>query len=156
LKNLRLFLDTEEEESLSIGLVRTAKSIPDHQLFFKINKDNKMNFSRISDLHIQGEYFEYNHSVFEAFHQEASTCIRFINNKSSISTKRKEINQLFTEEDDVNYLLPYFKDVDYIIKTSDNIADFSVILLPENITFQVQSYKLTSDEELYQLIQYYE
>lgn len=35
-------------------------------------------------------------------------------------------------------------------------ADFSLILLPENLVFQIQEYLLSSDEELYQLIQYYE
>lgn len=63
---------------------------------------------------------------------------------------------LFSDEEDVNFLLPDCKDVDYIIKTSDNIAEFSLILLPENMMFQIQNLELTSDDELFHLIQYYE
>ena len=41
-------------------------------------------------------------------------------------------------------------------KIQNQNPDFSVILLPENLVFQIQEYLLSSDEELYQLIQYYE
>jgi hypothetical protein len=53
-------------------------------------------------------------------------------------------------------LLDHFQDVDYLIKTSETFDDFSLILLPENLVFKTQEFTLSSDEELYQLIQYYE
>ena len=70
--------------------------------------------------------------------------------------QKKKSTELFNNEEDTKYLLENFNDVDYLIKTSEPFDDFSVILLPENLVFQIQEYLLSSDEELYQLIQYYE
>lgn len=156
MKSLKLFLDSEEEETFNIGLVRLVKPLPEHELFYQINQENQLSFKKIEDLDIQGEFFHYFHSVFEAYSRESKSCIKFIKNKSTEVNKKKEINTLFADEEDVKYLLPNFKDVDYIIKTSDNIPEFSLILLPENIMFQIQNFELTSEEELYHLIQYYE
>jgi hypothetical protein len=47
-------------------------------------------------------------------------------------------------------------DVDYLIKTSDYIDDFSLILLPEFSVFNIQTFSLSSTNERYQLIKYYE
>ncbi len=156
MKNLKLYLDPEEDESINIGLVRLAKPLPEHEFFYLLNDINHLSFKRIPDLDIEGEFFHYFHPVFEAYHREFKNQILFIKNRSTEVNKKKEITQLFADEDDVNFLLPNFKDVDYLIKTSDNIAEFSLILLPENIMFQIQNYELTSEEELYHLIQYYE
>lgn len=156
MKNQRLTLDYEDDASIILGLVRLIKPVQDHELFFHINQINDLCFQRIDDFPIEKEYHSYSHSVFTAFHQGVQNCIQFISNKSIVHTKKKEIVELFTDEEDVNYLLPNFQDVDYIIKTSDNIDEFSVILLPENMMFQIQEYELTSEEEFYHLIQYYE
>ena len=65
-------------------------------------------------------------------------------------------NQLFLDESNIKFLLNLHQDADYILTNSDMFTDFSLILLPENLVFQIQEYLLSSDEELYQLIQYYE
>jgi hypothetical protein len=70
--------------------------------------------------------------------------------------KKKSKNQLFSDESNIKFLLNLHQDVDYILTNSDIFADFSLILLPENFVFQIQEYSLSSEEELYQLIQYYE
>jgi len=156
LKSLKLFLESEEEESVNIGLARLVKPMPDYELFFQMNRTNDFTFSRIKDLEIVRTFYHYYHTVFEAYHEETKNCIRFVSNRSIKSEQKKEINMLFSDEEDVNFLLPDCKDVDYIIKTSDNIAEFSLILLPENMMFQIQNLELTSDDELFHLIQYYE
>ena len=156
MKNLKLFLESEEEESIHIGLARLIKPVSDHELFFQINRENDFFFSRINDLEIVRTYYQYYHVVFEAYHDITKNRIRFISNKSVKSDQKKEINMLFSDEQDVNFLLPECKDVDYLIKTSDNIDEFSLILLPENMMFQIQNLELHTDDELYHLIQYYE
>jgi len=52
--------------------------------------------------------------------------------------------------------MPKNKDVDYIIYAKDSFKDFSLILLPENIMFQIQDFSLQPNSELYKLINYYE
>lgn len=156
MKSLKLFLDTEEEEDLTLGLIRLTKEIPDYELFFLINRINDAEFNRIKDITKIGTYYDYFHPRFEAYQKETKTCIQFIANKSVQSIQKQEVTELFVEEDHVNYLLPNHKDVDYLLKSSDSYADFSVILLPENLMFQTQEFKLSSYDELYQLIQYYE
>lgn len=156
MKNQKLSLDDFFEDELSIGLVRVAIDIPEHELFFAINKKNGLSFKRQDDLFLKKEFFQYQHSRYQAYLRENETCFDFISNKSIQSIKLKEINELFVEEENINFLLPNLKDVDYILKSSDSYADFSVILLPEDLLFQIQEFKLNSQEELYQIIQYYE
>ena len=156
MKNLKLFLDGEDDEDLTIGLVRLTKEIPDYELFYTINTINGSDFKRIEDLTKIGTYYDYSHPRFEAYQKDTKACIQFIANISAQSIQKQEVTELFVEEDNVNYLLPNHKDVDYLLKSSDSFADFSVILLPENLMFQMQDFELSSNDELYQLIQYYE
>lgn len=156
MKNLNLILDDEDEEIITWGLVRLSKQLPDYELFFHINQINSNQFKRIDDLKISSTYYQHSYPRFEINIPEAKTCLQFIANQSSEFKQIKEITELFIEEEETQWLLPTHKDVDYIIKTSDTFADFSVILLPESLLFQIQDYRLSSNDELYQLIQYYE
>lgn len=157
MKNLKLFLDDEEEDNLNLGLLRMAKELPAHEFFYEINQNNPDSpFRRIKDLVKKGRYHDYTHLRFEAHHRESKNCIQLISNHS-VKTDVKAIKtELFSDEEDVNFLLPFHKEVDYIVRISDNVADFSLILWPENIMFSIQDYCLSSRDELSELIQYYE
>lgn len=146
----------EDDDDLTIGLVRLAKEIPDYELFFSINRFNHFSFSRIEDLVIDGDYFTYRFTQFQAYHHEVKTCFRFISNASYESIQKKDSFELFSAEESVKFLLHNQMDVDYIATSSDVIADFSLILLPELLVFQIQEFSLSSVDELYQIIQYYE
>lgn len=157
MKNLKLFLDDDEQEDFSLGLVRLTKHIAAHELFYRINNLNPDSpFQRIADIQKCGRYNDYLHICFESQHCENKTKILFIQNQSCQTIVKEAQTELFSGEEDVNYLLPLQPDVDYILKTSDDIPDFSLILLPENLMFPIQNFKLSSDDELFQLIQYYE
>ena len=148
LKVKKQFLKLEEDHTeIVIGLIRLVKTIPEHELFFLLNKTNDFNFKRIDDIYIKGEYFDHQFSRYQAYDRYSKNCYSFISNKSILSIEKKVQNQL---------LLNLHQDVDYILTNSDMFADFSLILLPENFVFQIQEYSLSSEEELYQLIQYYE
>lgn len=73
-----------------------------------------------------------------------------------LKVSKKVQTELFTEEENIKFLLNNQVDVEYILHSSEQFPDFSVILLPENLVFPIQDYTLSSDEELYQIIQYYE
>jgi hypothetical protein len=149
-------LDDIEFEDISIGLVRLAKDVPAHEFFYKINQANNLSFSRKKDLVFHGGYYDYFFPRFEAYHKFSKTCFTFISNKSSESKQKKVQTELFTEEENIKFLLNNQVDVEYILHSSEQFPDFSVILLPENLVFPIQDYTLSSDEELYQIIQYYE
>ncbi|MGH1519741.1 IPExxxVDY family protein [Chryseobacterium sp. JK1] len=149
-------LDDIEFEDIAIGLVRLAKDIPAHEFFFKINQTNNLNFSRKKDLVFHGGYYDYFFPRFEAYHKFSKTYFTFISNKSSESKQKKVQTELFTEEENIKFLLNNQVDVEYILHSSEQFPDFSVILLPENLVFPIQDYTLSSEEELYQIIQYYE
>jgi len=149
-------LDDIEFEDIAIGLVRLAKDIPAHEFFYKINQANNLSFSRKKDLVFHGGYYDYFFPRFEAYHKYSKTCFTFISNKSSESKQKKVQTELFTEEENIKFLLNNQVDVEYILHSSEQFPDFSVILLPENLVFPIQDYTLSSDEELYQIIQYYE
>jgi hypothetical protein len=149
-------LDDIEFEDITIGLVRLAKDIPAHEFFYKINQSKNLIFSRKKDLVFHGAYFDYFFPRYEAYHKFSKTCFTFISNKSSESKQKKVQTELFTEEENIKFLLNNQVDVEYILHSSEQFPDFSVILLPENLVFPIQDYTLSSDEELYQIIQYYE
>ena len=149
-------LDDIEFEDITIGLVRLVKYIPDHEFFFKINLRNDLNFSRIEDLVYHGNYYNFFFPRFEAYHKYTKTRFTFISNKSSISNQKKLQTELFAEEDNIKFLLNNHPDVEYILHSSEQFPDFSVILLAENLVFPIQDYNLSSEDELYQIIQYYE
>ena len=149
-------IDDIEFEDITIGLVRLAKDIPAHEFFYKINKINGLAFSRKKDVIIHGAYYDYYFPRFEAYHKFTKTCFTFISNKSSESKQKKIQTELFAEEENIKFLLNNQVDVEYILHSSEQFPDFSVILLPENLVFPIQDYTLSSDEELYQIIQYYE
>lgn len=157
MKIKKQYLKLEEDYSeISIGLIRLTRPIPEHELFFHINKINNFQFKRLSDILIRGEYFDHFFSRYQAYDRSTKNCYNFISNKSIVSLKKKEQNQLFSDESNVKFLLNLHEDVDYLLTNSDMFGDFSLILLPENFTFHIQEYPLSSEEELYQLIQYYE
>ncbi|PWN69953.1 IPExxxVDY family protein [Chryseobacterium phosphatilyticum] len=149
-------LDDIEFEDIAIGLVRLAKDIPAHEFFYKINQSNNLSFSRKKDLVFHGDYYDYFFPRFEGYHKFSKTAFTFISNKSSESKQKKVQTELFTEEENIKFLLNNQVDVEYILHSSEQFPDFSVILLPENLVFPIQDYTLSSDEELYQIIQYYE
>lgn len=157
MKTKKLFLDFEEENTLTnIGLLRLAEELKPHELFFKINTLNAFCFKRIKDLIISKKYFSYHFYRFEAYHHLSKNCIQIISNKSSESHQIKVQKELFNTETPEGYLFDDLPAVDYIIRTTDFIDDFSLILWPENSVFQIQTFPICSLDERYQLIQYYE
>lgn len=151
------YLKLEEDlTEINVGLIRLAKPIPEHELFFFINDINTFKFRRVDDILIKGEYFEHAFSRYQAYDRSSKNFYSFISNKSIVSIQKKEQNQLFSDESNIKFLLNTHQDVDYILTNSDMFAEFSLILLPEKFVFQIQEYPLSSEEELYQLIQYYE
>ncbi|REC43990.1 MULTISPECIES: IPExxxVDY family protein [Chryseobacterium] len=149
-------LDDIEFEDIAIALVRLVKYIPDHEFIFKINQYNDLKFSRIKDLVFHGSHYDFHFPRFEAYHKYTRTCFTFISNKSSESNQKKLQTELFAEEENIKFLLNNHPDVEYILHSSEQFPDFSVILLAENLVFPIQDYNLSSEEELYQIIQYYE
>lgn len=157
MKTQKILLDIdEEEEEITVGLVRLVKDVPAHELFYQLNSQNTFNFSRTADLTYHGNYNDYYFPRFQAFHPDSELCIHFIANRSSHYLQKKIPQELFSGETETKFLLDHSQDVDYIMKTSEPFDDFSLLLLPENLLFQIQNFRLSPFEELYQLIQYYE
>ncbi|WP_226063284.1 IPExxxVDY family protein [Kaistella polysaccharea] len=156
MKTQKIILDIDHDEEITIGLVRFAKEVPDHEIFFHLNSINPFNFTRITDFIYRGQFSDYYFPRFQAFHHSTQVCIHFISNRATQIIQKKTSSELFTEDEDSSFLLKNFQDVDYIITTSEPFDDFSVILLPENLMFQIQDFLISPEEELYQLIQYYE
>lgn len=156
MKTQKLTLEIDADEEITLGLVRLAKQVPDYELFYHLNTLNTFQFKRVNDLVFHGTYYDYYYPKFEAFHHDSKICIHFIANKSDHSVLKKESTELFGNEEDTKFLLENYEDVDYIISTSEPFGDFSVILLPENLMFQIQDFHLCHSAELYHLIQYYE
>ena len=156
MKAQKFTLEIDEDDEITLGLVRLVKEVPDYELFHHLNTLNPFKFTRITDLIFHGQYYDYHFPRFETFHHDTKICIHFISNQSSQSFQKKSSTELFNTEGITKNLLEHFPDVNYIIKTSEPFVDFSVILHPENLMFQIQDFQLSPIEELYQLIQYYE
>ena len=151
MKSKKLFLELDDDEPINIGLIRLTKKIPNYEVFFEINRHNSFQFYRTEDL----EVTKFSFAKFEAFHPETQTCYQVVANKSA-PLKQKTTDELFSQTEEILFLLPKNKDVEYIIYAKDSFADFSLILLPENILNPIQDFSLQPQNELYKLIQYYE
>ena len=156
MKSKKLFLDQEEEESIHVGLIRLTKHIPDYEFFFQLNILNHFQFTRKDDLIIHAEYNNYHYSCFVAYDIISKNSWKILSNKCIETVKKKEQHILFSDEQDVKFLIDQHQEVDYIISSDDELTDFSLILLPDNISFPTQEFSLEPDQELYQIIQYYE
>ena len=156
MKTQKFTLEIDEDDEITLGLVRLTKEVPNYELFYHLNAVNSLKFIRITDLIYHGKYYDYYFPRFEAFHHDTKICIHFIANQSGKSIQKGNPIELFNTEGDTKYLLDHFQDVDYLIKHSEPFDDFALILLPENLMFQIQGFQLSPIEELYQLIQYYE
>ena len=156
MKALKLILDEEEELEYNLGLLRLSEKIPDYEFIFQLNLINPFKFRRVEDLKLAGNYFDFFFPVYEAYSKDKKTCIQIISNKNSESIQKKEITELFSDEKNEKILLNLYQEVDFIIKTSEISHDFSLILLPENRTFPIQSFSMNAQHELYPLLQVYE
>lgn len=148
--------DEIEFEDITVSLVRLVKSIPDHEFFYKLNQINNLCFSRIDDLIYECPDDKYHFPRYQAYHTITKTYFTFICNKSSDQIFRKSKKNVFGYEENVKFLLNNQREVEYILHSSEQFPDFFVISLPENLVFPLQDYNLNSNEELYQIIQYYE
>lgn len=156
MKTQNIILDDFPEEDIKLGLIRMVEKRPDYEFFFHVNSVNNFCFARSEDIKQCGEYYDYSFACYEGYDRIHKSCIKIIRNKSIAAVQKKEINELFLAEQEDKYLISKYKDIDYIIKTSDGIDDFSLILLPNFLAFEVQEYILSSHEELCQTLQYYE
>ena len=136
--------------------MRIASNLPHSEVFYHLNNHNTFNLKRATDIVLHGVYNDYHFECFEAYDKSNKNCWKLVSNKSVFTEIKKEQSQLFQDEEDVKFLLNDQHDVDYIVKSSDSFADFSVILLPEKLFFPIQEFELSADTELYQIIQYYE
>ena len=147
----KIFLELEEDEPINIGLIRQAKRLPDYEMFFEINKVNSFNFYRIDDI----KYKKFSFPKFETYHPENKTCFQIIANKS-IPKRKNTTNELFAQAEEIKFLMPKHKDVEYIMYAKDSFPDFSLILWPENTISQIEDFSVQPQQELYKLLQYYE
>lgn len=155
MKDNILTLDIEEEE-LRLGLLRLSHSIPDYEFFFKVNKLNSFYFSRVKDFKIETQNYLHYHVRYQGYNASAKSTFSIIKNLSYRVEPCTTSVDLFSELRENTHLLPKYPDADYIILTKELFADFSLILLPENITFPLQNIILSPEEGLYKNIQYYE
>lgn len=155
MKNNSLFLDAEDFNDISIGLLPISDIHADHEFFYKFNKFNKCHFRREDDLIFEGKFYTYYHSVFKGYLEENKTNYTFISNQSYHSIKKKEITELFVEEKDINYLLKNHEFNGFLIKTRPINTDFSLLLFPDN-TEPIKILDIDASQDIYYQIESYE
>jgi len=156
LKTQKLILEPEYNDHINIGLIRLLENIPRHEFFYKLNIKNHSHFTRIDDFKIEKNYFDYFHTRFETYSQHLKSYLHIIENKSITSIEKQKSLELFSDEGIDNYLIPENPDINYIIKSEELFDDFSLILLPEEISQPLEIINLEPDSELHTLFQYYE
>lgn len=155
MKNKKLFLDLDEEECISVGLIRLKKKLPYHEFFFRINQQNTFQFCRKKDLLIEDFSGYYNFPIFEAYNKLAQTTYRIIANKSCGSQrKEKPIEELFDLITEDKFFIN--ENIDFIIFSKEEGGDFSLMKIPEDWLQSMEFYTLSSEQELYQTILNYD
>lgn len=149
-------MDDDAAEGISVGLLRLSKQLPPHEFFYHFNCANRQIYlKRIKDLKNIGRDYSSSHLRMEGYHREPRCQVQFIENRASESQVFEHQGNLFSDGADVNFLLPMHPDVDFVVRTTDNLDDFSLILLPEGLTFSIQNFQIDAGS-LSDLIQFYD
>lgn len=144
-------MDFDEEEDISVGLIRLKKNIPYHELFFEINQQNTFSFSRKADLRIEDFLGIYYFPIFGAFDELTQAHFTIIANQSCDSErKEKPIEGLFDLIVEEKYFIN--RNIDFILFSKENGEDFTTLNLPKKSVFPMEIYTLNLGEELYQII----
>ncbi|MDE5439287.1 IPExxxVDY family protein [Elizabethkingia meningoseptica] len=151
----KIRLDFDDDEPITVGLIRLTKPVPYHQFFFEINRKNEFQFRRTEDFITQHGLTQYEFLSMQGYDKGEKNCYQIIANKSFKKEENTPSN-LFEGLQEIHYLLEDLQDVDFLIKTQDSYPDFSLILFPENIIFPIQEYQIQPEELIYQYIQEYE
>jgi hypothetical protein len=154
-KNILQIPIDDSQEPLYIGYVKCQTILPTYNFFFEINKQNQFFFERKKDLIRHGEYFDYYYSVYEAKCETQQINYRFFSNHPIHTIQTKEISDLFGLEMENKFLVDS-SEIIYIASTSYFSANFSLILQTEKSIFQLEVQEIFSNDELFELIQYYE
>lgn len=152
MKGKLLSLDLDDPKPLSVGLIRLSTQIPPYQFFFELNKINPFQFQRSDDLIVPFAEENYNFLCMQGYDEVEQTNYQMIANKSF----RKEIKtpgSLFESYEHSHVLLEKQLAVDYLLLIKREIADFSLILLPENRVFPIQTIEIRPEESVYQYIE---
>lgn len=155
MKNKKIFLDFDDEDSVLVGLIKLKQEIPYHELFFKINNLNRFNFVRKRDLEIRdfsGEYYFPQFETYDAVSQ--STFIIFANRPCDFKKIESESQSLFDNIGEEKYFIN--REIDFILFSKEGWEDFSGINLPEEWTNLVEEYCVEPEEELYEIITNYD
>ncbi len=151
------FQITEDEtDSLTLGLIRKAIPLDDILFFFKINSLSSFNFYRSKDLEI---YTPHHRAVFPVWHSPnnaTSPGVKFFGNKAILHDQHTDFQELFVQDADVTLLLNSYAEVDFITCWDNQDPDYSLLLLPNSLTFPVQEKLITIQHDLYNTLEYYE
>lgn len=148
----KIRLDFDDDEAITVGLIRLTKPVSYHQFFFDINRCNEFQFHRTEDFITQNGLTEYEFLSMQGYDKGEKNCYQIIANKSFKKEENTPSN-LFEGLQEIHYLLEEHQDVDFLIKTQDSFPDFSLILFPENVIFPIQEYQIQPEELIYQYIQ---
>lgn len=155
MKNKKFILEAEEEER-RVGLLRLAHRMEDYEFFFKLNRINPFKFSRLEDVEMDDYSLVYQFARYQTYDEATRTIYSFVANKSHHAQKKTDVIDLFSDLYEPMYIFPQYPEVDYILLIKDVFTKFSVILLPEQLTFPLQEVVLSPEQKFYQTIQYYE
>lgn len=141
----------DDDEPFNIRLIRLGKKTTNYETFYEINKLNSFHFYRTDDLLFK----KFSFMKYEAFHPETKTRFHIISNRS-FPKRKNTAHELFSQTEEIKFLLSKHKHAEYVIFAKDSFPDFSLILLPEHLYFHVEDIAVLPQQELYKLLQYYE
>ncbi|MDO4762949.1 MAG: IPExxxVDY family protein [Flavobacteriaceae bacterium] len=151
MKNKNLVLTFDEEEFVSVELLKLKQKIPYHELFFKINQQNSFYFSRRKDLVIEDDSGYYQFPVFEGFDEVRQITYTIIANQSyDFRRKEKQIVGLFDLIEEEKFFIN--SNIDFILFSKEGETDFSALNLPKDWFYTMQNCSLNLEDELYQII----
>lgn len=148
-----LTFEDDEEEELPLGLCRLAYPMEDFQFFYKLNRLNDFKFCRTKDIVIKRGYYKAFFNRFEAYDSRNKTHYIVVVNRSHTVEEVEQRMNLFSGIEHTEYLFSDRALVDYILLTKGGFGDFSLILLPKEEVLQVEELVLSSQHELFDIIQ---
>lgn len=153
MKNKKLFLDWEEEETITIGLIKLAQRLPHHEIFFKINQLNRFKFRRVDDFVLNRNCQNYFFPKFECYDCASQNRWVMIANQSLKFEKKSSSLELFDLHEEYEFLFYSKKDFDFVVTSQDGNMNISNIQFPKGMLVEFITKDLEENDELFSYIQ---
>lgn len=143
-------MEFEKEDPIFVRFLKLKKKQQDFHFFFKTNRLNPFQFFRTNDLKYENNNGIFSFPVFKANDEIRDTQYLIIVNCGCLEKVKDNPNKTLFDFVEKKHFID--EEIDFILFSKQEWADYSTICFPENEIEISNNEELNKKEELYQII----